>query len=288
MFKDSIIHAKQSSFPILLVSFINSQRDNVNYTKGTCFKINDEYFLSVNHFFEKLHEIKASYLKYSEYKKIESDDTLDPEDKIRRLSLLEVPDSNSIIKYKLEIVGVGKIDEESIIRDCDKDISAFKCIESNTIPHLKIQESSQVSIGDACVIIGYPDLEIIFPRINNNEITYNLSNFYIFPTFGFIAAHFDKFTIGNSRTLVNRKNYMLSNVSKMGQSGGPVLNTKGELVGLQQSSSTRNLFYRGRELDVNKKLTGTTIQQFQNVALMLDVEEITLFLEQHSIEHHID
>lgn len=99
-----------------------------------------------------------------------------------------------------------------------KDVAILKVWEKGEYPSLKISEEEKVMVGDEVLVFGYPE------TVTNNEFLSKTTSLEPTLTSGIISAL--------KRTTLNWPVIQMDAAINHGNSGGPVCNNKGEVIGI--------------------------------------------------------
>lgn len=99
-----------------------------------------------------------------------------------------------------------------------KDIAILKVVEKGVYPALKISQENKLMVGERVLVFGYPE------TVTNNEFLSRTTALEPTLTSGIISAL--------KRTTLNWRVIQMDAAINHGNSGGPVCNNKGEVIGI--------------------------------------------------------
>lgn len=261
------------------------ESDNIISGISTCIVVNKEgWILTCKHVAEQIIYSEEIRLLFEEYKEIEDD-----KDQIIKFKQKYNLNDDMVICQQNLFVGMfigGHI--EQIILDKTLDMALIKWgdFEEMLIDKFPVFNTTKPSIGEYVCKLGYAFLEydyFYYDKINKEilKIDNKELDAPLFPLDGMTTRYI------RMENCENDVMFETSTPGIRGQSGGPIFNKDGNIVGMQSATEHLDLmfdingkFKRGNKYEeVNEK-------QFINLGIGISVEELTRFMSENKVKYN--
>ena len=264
MFRKAYSIASQFTFPIIVSSKYFDER--VECAIGSYILLNENgWILTAAHMMLNMLKAQEDSIKISEYNQ---NKTFIDNNWITNYSYWWAQDSFIIDHYNIEL---------------SKDIAIvhlqnFKEMPGQIYPIFSI--TTENNLGESVCKLGFPlhDVQATYD-VNENKFVLAQNIFPIprFPLEGMIARFYEHIDENGNKS----KCIETTSPGLRGQSGGPILNTNGEVYAMQIRTNHYNLGF-SPSIEINGKII--TEHQFLNTGLGISSEEIISFCKDNNVK----